>query len=158
MVLGLDLSLTASGLVLLDKGYKIALGVKLSIPQTGTERLFHLENLFLSYIDNIDIELACIEAPAYKAEGNLYHMGEWSGIVKLNLFKKGIPIIEAAPSQLKKFVIGKGKGPKSVIIKEIYKQWNEDFEDDNIADAYVLSRIGSDYHTKYILEEKIKFS
>ena len=156
MILGLDLSLTSSGAVFLDKDYKVTNTAVLSVPHTGVERLFHLENLFLDFINNIDVDLVCLESPAFQAQGHIFSIGELNGIIKLNLFKKGITIIEVAPSQLKKYVTGKGKGNKSVIIKEIYKQWNEDFSDDNIADGYVLSRIGSDYYIKYILREEIK--
>jgi crossover junction endodeoxyribonuclease RuvC len=46
------------------------------------------------------------------------------------------------PSQLKKFVTGKGNADKSVVMKEVYKRFSIDTDDDNTADAVVLGHIG----------------
>ena len=46
------------------------------------------------------------------------------------------------PSQLKKFVTGKGNADKNVVMKEVYKRFHIDTDDDNTADAVVLGHIG----------------
>jgi crossover junction endodeoxyribonuclease RuvC len=148
MFLGLDLSLTESGLVIIDKDYKIITATTLSVPQKGIERLSHLETLFLEALGELPIDLCCIESPAFKAEGHLFNIGELNGILKLNLYKKGIQFIMAAPTQLKKYVTGTGKGNKSAIILDVYKNFKEEIRNDNIADAYVLSRIARDFYIK----------
>jgi crossover junction endodeoxyribonuclease RuvC len=43
---------------------------------------------------------------------------------------------------LKKFVAGKGNVDKNVVLKEVFKRWQFDTDDDNIADAFVLMQIG----------------
>ena len=48
------------------------------------------------------------------------------------------PIMEIAPAQLKKFITGKGNCKKDLMLKEIYKRWGVDFDDDDCADAYAL--------------------
>lgn len=35
-----------------------------------------------------------------------------------------------------------GNADKNIVIKEVYKRWQFDTNDDNIADAFVLNRIG----------------
>ena len=48
-----------------------------------------------------------------------------------------------APTTLKKFILGAGKGrDKSLIIREVYKQYGVDVVNDDEADAVVLAHIG----------------
>ena len=61
------------------------------------------------------------------------------------------------PSQLKKFVTGKGNSEKSMVIKEVYKRFGIDTNDDNTADAVVLGHIGlalTGEYTATTLEQK----
>jgi Holliday junction resolvasome RuvABC endonuclease subunit len=148
--LGLDLSLNGTGAVIIDSSYSIIKKERFTPPDgcVSVHRLFFLEGLLQEFIKDYSIELCCIEGPAYgiRDGGRLVELGEWQGIVKLNLFKKSIPYIIAVPSQLKKYVTGSGKSAeKAIIILDVYKKWGEELRDDNICDAYVLSRICHDY-------------
>lgn len=46
------------------------------------------------------------------------------------------------PTSLKKFVTGKGNCQKDLILLEIYKRYKISFDNNNLADAYGLSKIG----------------
>jgi crossover junction endodeoxyribonuclease RuvC len=146
MYMGLDLSLSATGAVLIDSEYAILKKEIITSTARGTERLYLMEMSLLDFIDDNKIDLLCIESPAYAAPGNLHELGKLAGMVELALYKKGINFIYAAPTQLKKYVTGKGIGEKSIIILDVYKYWGEEIRDNNIADAYVLSRIARDFH------------
>jgi hypothetical protein len=50
---------------------------------------------------------------------------------------------------LKKWIIGKGQGEKDLILKELYKRYDFDVSDDNIADAVGLMLIGKTLLGKY---------
>jgi len=50
--------------------------------------------------------------------------------------------IIVTPTQLKKYATSKGNCGKDIIIKEIYKKYKIDFNDNNLADAFVLAKIG----------------
>ena len=54
------------------------------------------------------------------------------------------------PSQLKKFATGKGNVDKNVVIKEVYKRFGIDTDDDNTADAVVLGYIGLALTDEYV--------
>lgn len=149
MFLGLDLSLSSSGVVIISDDYKIQHQSTISVKQVGVERLYFLESELLKILqDYIDkIELVAIESPAYRDTGKLFDLGEWAGIVKLNLFKNTLPYILVAPLQLKKYVSGKGKNKgKDVVLLDIYKNFGEEIRQDDIGDAYVLSRIAKDFY------------
>lgn len=52
--------------------------------------------------------------------------------------------ITVAGSQLKKYILGRGSGDKSLIIKEVYKQYGLDINNNNEADAIVLAHMCRD--------------
>ena len=160
LFLGIDASLGATGISLINEDYKVVELDILSTPTRGVERLYHLEIKFLSILDKYkkQISLAIIEGGAYREEGRIYDLGMWAGIIQLNLFKSGIDCITVAPLQLKKYVTGRGKSEgKQIIMLDIFKHWKEEIRDDNKADAYVLSRIAHDYFLKFRKNEKLVF-
>jgi hypothetical protein len=84
-----------------------------------------------------------IEGYAFGAKGSSgISLGELGGVTRLALHDLTIPYIEIPPTQLKKFVTGKGGAPKDIMLKEVYKRWGADFNDDNIADAFSLVQLG----------------
>lgn len=153
MYLGLDLSLTGSGVVIIDDNYSILFSETLSVKSRDVERLLFLENKLLNILQDKSITITAIEGPAYQDTGKIFELGEWAGVVKLNLYKLSIPYIIVAPMQLKKYVSGSGKaGKKELIILDVFKNFGEEIRDNNIADAYVLSRIARDFY--YLKNDK----
>ena len=159
LFLGLDLSLTGSGICIIDENYEIIFKTKLTTKQFGVERLFILEQQLQKVLNtyNENIKLCAIESPSFnsgKGEGSggrLFDIGEWNGPVKLNLFKRGLDFVVASPLQLKKFIIGKaekGSFTKDLIMLDIYRKYGVEIRENNIADAYVLSRIAHDFFMK----------
>lgn len=100
----------------------------------------------------------CIEGAAYRETGKIFHLGQWAGVFYLDLYKLGIPFIEVAPTQLKKYVssVGKNTGKETVIL-DVFKNFNEEIRDSDLADAYVLARISRDYYCGKILNEDIDY-
>jgi crossover junction endodeoxyribonuclease RuvC len=58
-------------------------------------------------------------------------------LVRMQMYQRKVPFIVPAPTQLKKFVSGKGTCPKDMICKEVFKKWNIDTKNDDEADAVV---------------------
>ena len=154
-LIGLDLSLSASGAVVLDNTTaSIVVQKTLSAPNgiTGVERLFFIQNEINTILDTISIDYACLESPAFGSrDGQLFSLGEITAVFKLALFKRSIPFILVAPTQLKKYVSGLGKGGKQLVILDTYKKYGIEFRDDNQCDAYILARIVRDYY--YVSQE-----
>ena len=46
------------------------------------------------------------------------------------------------PTTLKKFITGKGAGPKDVMLLETYKRYGISFLDNNLCDAFGLAQCG----------------
>jgi len=146
--LGIDPSLTNSGLVFIDDSYAIIDMIKFNVSATGVERLFHLQNKLLEVLDKYTtIRQICVEGPAYRETGKIFELGQWAGILYLELYKRGIHFTVVAPLQLKKYVsaIGKNQG-KQVVILDVFKNFGEEIRDNDLADAYVLARIAHDFY------------
>ena len=141
---GLDLSLTSTGFCLKN-------GTKLTIETVKTEpknfkndldRLIHIRNTLLSKIP-CSVKMICMEdffVPSNKMQiGSGIKLAMLGTAVRMALYERGMPFVIISPSQLKKFVTGKGTGEKSMIVREAYKRWGVDAKDDNQADAAVLA-------------------
>ena len=72
--------------------------------------------------------------------------GELGHTVKRVLYTYNVYPTIVAPTALKKFVLGKGSGGKNEMLLGVYRRWGVEFDNDNLADAYALSRLA------YLLE------
>jgi len=91
-----------------------------------------------------DVKLIALEGYSFGSHSGVILIAELGGIVRYELRREypKIPQFEISPSALKKFATGKGNVPKDVVIKEVYKRWKFDTNDNNIADAFVLAKMG----------------
>jgi len=141
---GLDLSLTGTGFCL-KRGDVFTIETVSTKPKdfkTDLDRLAHIRDTLLRKIP-ADVKMICIEdfyVPANPMQlGSAIKLAMLGTVIRMTLHEKGIPFVIIAPSQLKKFVTGKGTGEKSMILREVFKRWGINAEDDNQADASVLA-------------------
>ena len=89
-------------------------------------------------------DFVVIENNAFNAMGSARSkLAELNGIIKFWLWRRGIQYVLVAPTTLKKFILGSGKGEKSVILREVFKAYNLNAGTDDEADACVLAHIGA---------------
>ena len=89
-------------------------------------------------------DFVLIENNAFNAMGSARSkLAELNGIVKFWLWRRGIQYVLVAPTTLKKFILGAGKGEKSFVIREVFKAYQLDATTDDEADACVLAHIGA---------------
>jgi Holliday junction resolvasome RuvABC endonuclease subunit len=147
---GLDLSLTSTGLVILDENGVVQEAASISFPKLkGAERLNAIQNEIRSMLSGYSnqvhhIKMIVIEGYAMHGIGKTFHIGELGGVVRLLLWRMKHPYIEVPPTQLKSFVTGKGAGDgasKDMMILNLFKQFNFEAGNNDIADAYGLARI-----------------
>ena len=141
---GLDLSLTSTGFCL-KRGSTLTIETVKTEPKNfknDLDRLIHIRDTLLRKIP-LDVKLICMEdffVPSNKMQiGSGIKLAMLGTTVRLSLYERGMPFVIISPSQLKKFVTGKGTGEKSMIVREAYKRWGVDAKDDNQADAAVLA-------------------
>ena len=140
-ILGVDLSLNASGLCYRDRrGTYTFYETNFTSSMITSDRWEGTVKIVLDFARKSDIIF--IEDYAHGAKGSakssLYELG---GIIRYELGKIPKTFYAVPPTSLKKFVTGKGNCPKSLILKEVYKRWNADVDSDNIADAFGLVKM-----------------
>lgn len=150
---GLDLSLTGTGLVGLSKvpGCKDVeeLFSECLVPDTGADRFAKVKGV----ADHILSRIRCLENPIITIEG--YGQGAHKGVasfvklvevgtaVRMGLWELGLSWAEVPPQSLKKFVTGSGvKVDKKRMIHGCSEVWGFETDNHNIADAYGLARFG----------------
>lgn len=156
MALGLDLSLTSTGLVVLADG---EFGTYGNIKSSGKRGDGYAE--FYTRIDAIaqDVEtwlwtirneygpadIAVIEAPSHGSKfGNPHERaGLWWRAYEL-LYLQEVPIIAGvAPTTNKKYLTGSGKAEKEAMLEAARARYSEDIPNHDVADAASLAAMGS---------------
>jgi hypothetical protein len=144
-VLGLDLSLTCTGLA--GPGWTTTL--KPPAKLRGVERLCWIRTRLLDeYLNGLD--LVVVEGPSYGNQGQQRQAGhhERAGLwwlVRCTLDARGHQVAVAPPAARAKYATGRGNAGKADVIREVTKRypWFEGGEDE--ADALVLAAMGADH-------------
>ncbi len=160
LIIGIDPSLTATGIVALRDGKVELAETTKNKPDLGTiERVRLIRERIASIIENLINEektewqapdLITIEGFSYGSKGrsvfDIAYLG-WRIREDLEQLRvdDGIPWLEVPPTQVKQFATGKGNANKEIILQQVYKRWGYETHDNNIADAYVLAQIGRAY-------------
>lgn len=149
-VLGLDLSLTGTGWVLFNQNESWDSGLIDTDKMKGFDRLDHIKKTIWNVLDFdsniIDPSeiLVVMEDFSFASKGSgLFQIAGLGYIVRYAMWLQEIQFLLVPPTVLKKFVTGKGTSDKSIMLKELFKRWGVDLNDDNVGDAYGLARIGS---------------
>lgn len=153
LFLGLDLSICRTGYVLINEKGKVvdqALVVsgppKVKTPRSELDRLLTIRNTICQRIPCQTLIVA-IEGLAFAAKKttSLVQLGALNYFVREYL-STHIAYYIVSPLSLKKYALGIGRGDKEDMIRGVEKNFGIKFEDHNLCDAYILSRIARDLH------------
>ena len=144
--MGIDLSLTSTGISIIDEECKIIF--QSLIKTTNTEiienRIINVNNNIEKYItDNLPISIF-MEGLSYQSKGQsslelaALHYYLRISFVKSNLNFKVIP-----PTTLKRFIcgVGKGQAKKELVLLKCFKKYGIEFDNNDLCDSYCLSRM-----------------
>jgi Holliday junction resolvasome RuvABC endonuclease subunit len=166
VIAGIDLSLNATGIVILDSSGTILhqelienIVLTKGIYKNGNERIiktsvFGMERLKLirnrihQLLLDYQVQVVGIEGYAMGifgirgkgVVGRIFNLGEVGGCVRLSIHELGLKSFEISPNSLKAFVTGNGAADKEMMIESTEKRFGIKFEDDNVCDAYGLAR------------------
>jgi|WetSurSiteA1Bulk_404760.scaffolds.fasta_scaffold00070_33 crossover junction endodeoxyribonuclease RuvC len=141
--IGMDFAFAKSGLAILDENANIiSEGVIVTSPKhSDEERLIQILDV-LNKLDQTDIKLVYLEGLSYGSQGrSVSQIGAVHYLTRIFLYKNKINYKIISPSELKKFITGKGNAKKDLMLLNIYKKFGIAYEDDNLADAYSLARM-----------------
>lgn len=122
-------------------------------PRTyGPRRLWELRDGLVEWLTKLQVEMPIdhIVMEGYAFSRQMGHaLGECGGMAKLALLDTfGLDAQLAYPTipttqQMKMFAGLPGNAKKQLILKAVWQKWKVDFNDDNLADAYVLAQIAA---------------
>lgn len=137
-VIGLDLSLTASGVCLADgTTHTIKTNAK-----DGDRRLLHIGHTIANALAP-GADLAVVEdLPIHAKSAGI--TGMVHGVARAALLEAGVPYVLVSPATLKKYATGRGNGDKTPMAIAALKRAGREFPDDNQVDAFWLRHAGLD--------------
>lgn len=147
-VLGLDLSLTSTGM---SNGSSVWT-VK-PMKRTGYERLRYICEEVTHRAWAAEPDLVCVEGPSYGSKGGHEHErgGLW-WMVTEQLDREGWPVVVVPPSSLKKFATGKGNANKDAMVLATARRFSWFDGGNDEADALWLAAMGYDHLSQPLVE------
>ncbi len=123
--IGLDLSLTGSGVVVL-RHHGVAVRRTLKNRMRGYERLAWCRDGVAEGVREAQEASrlpvgAVVEGYAFGAAHKAHDIGELGGVVRTMLFEGGVPFALVPPPTLKKFATGAGNAPKDTVLMQVLK-------------------------------------
>ena len=146
---GIDPS-SNTGLVILDEDMYVVFEECISIEEENKyKKADIIANEVVSNIidctDSVYRIKVCIEGFSYGSKGKSVDFQYGLGyLIRQKLILYDIDYTEIPPSTLKRFAAGKGNVSKDVVMREVYKKWGYENNDNNIVDAYVLARMAAE--------------
>lgn len=153
--MGIDLSLTGTGLSILErktKRHKVRCAlstIKSSGKKTDTllQRYDRLRRIAqaLTHVSHPDgIDLIVIEAPSYGSKHGSQHdrSGLWWSVVS-GWIESDVPVATVAPTARAKYATGKGNADKDKVLASVVRRYVcASVDNNNEADALVLAAMG----------------
>lgn len=109
---------------------------------TGIDRGVRQVEVLDEVLVTLAPELVVFEGYAFVFRGAIRQIIEVGTCLRLACMRRNLPILEVAPLQLKKFVIGLGKGKKDMMRLHVFKRWGYENDCDDIVDAFALAQVG----------------
>jgi len=148
-VIGLDLSLTSTGAVVLSPGEgQGGLRTESMVIKSkfkGEARLEHLREQIMALVSLNQPDLIVIEGYAFGRPNAMAPLAELGGVVKHSLYVDGWKYLIVPPTRVKKFACGKGNAAKDEVRLGVFKRWGFEAKTNDEVDAYALARIGLAY-------------
>lgn len=138
-VMGLDLSLTATGVA-----YPDGLAGCIRSKKRDAERLVEIRGRIEAGLLDYPTDLVVIEGPAFGRPNGMHALGQLAGVVYVRLLELEQKHLEVPPSCVKKYATGKGNAKKVEVITSARERLGYDGHDDNEADALWLRALGMD--------------
>ena len=113
-IMGLDLSLTSTGISINEKTFIITSKLK------GAARLSEISTIILNSCLEHQIRCVAIEGYSFASRNSQAHsIGELGGAVRMRLYENGIDYVEIPPTCRAKFATGKGNASKGEVISAV---------------------------------------
>ena len=144
---GIDPSFSGTAVVILNEEFEIVEEFKISTKKmkdiTTEEKINYILKELIEKINKYDrSEIIFNEEDisfGSTGQGSI-QQGALNYSIRCLFLNYEFKYLTTPPTTLKKFVTGSGNSPKDIMLKEVYKKWKVDYNDDDLCDAYSLAR------------------
>lgn len=148
--LGIDLSTSATGLVVLQSGpvyssFYVALEREIKIKKlNGVARATRIVLEAMQTVHDHKPDVIVLEGYGFSMQhpSSIVPLVELGGLLRFMLVMDGFAWLDPRPAELKKFVTGKGNAPKDQVMMHVLKRWGHTSLSNNTADAYGCAAMG----------------
>jgi Holliday junction resolvasome RuvABC endonuclease subunit len=145
IVLGLDLSLTSSGIAHPDGTVEAYKPITAGSINYGLGRICEIRDYIRAIVlAQRNIELAVVESLAFDAHDKDRMQAQLAGLVRALLFDLEVPFLLVAPNTLKLYATGNGHADKYTVMRHADKRLGYEGSSPDEADALWLRAIGWD--------------
>jgi len=142
--LGIDQSLTGTGLCLLSPQGEIVTSVTITPDALRDgERLAFIKRGVVSLLSGV--EHAAMEGYSYNSTGHVFELGEIGGVIKVLLVESCTPYVVVPPVLVKKFATGTTSADKRKMLEAAVRLGHDFGNRDDEADAFFLAHIARAY-------------
>lgn len=113
------------------------------------ERILQIRSSIQKLYDLYDFKILVMEGYSYGSPNRAVLAGEVAGMIKVWCHDQKIKVIIVPPTLVKKFVCDKGNAKKEQMLLQIYKRFNKEFDNNNLADAFALWK----FYDRYVVWE-----
>lgn len=147
--IGLDQSISGTGIVALDGSgdlidKHLVSGGEVREPMDKVNRIVSIFAQFYEWVNALkgDKEpCVVLEDFAYSQANQMALLGGLGYHIRIMLRQTGWHFAVCPTGTLKKMVTGNGNSKKQIVIRDVYKRWGFETDDDNIADAFGLAKM-----------------
>lgn len=111
----------------------------------GSSRLWHNLKKLQERLEEAQPGVVFLEGYAMNAKGNVFQLGEWGGILRLELWRRKIDVYTVTPGTLKYAATGSGAAKKPEMVQACADLFNYHPSSHDEADAYLLYQYGRAY-------------
>jgi crossover junction endodeoxyribonuclease RuvC len=142
IIAGIDISLRGTGIVVIDEnGNRLHEQLIDGRKIFGMPRMKLIRDIVFEVLEKFKVDVVAVEGFSFGSGGrSVFELGGIGYIIRLGLFDKGYKFYDVSPSSCKAFII-KGNADKLMMQYGVEKLYGIYFEDDNLCDAYALSRM-----------------
>ena len=149
MIIGIDPSLSGTAVCLGDAdNWEVKRFTSTNIGNDVANRMRRYEDLvnrIVSWINSktLIVDAIYLEGYSFGSKGaSVIQIAEYGSLIRWHIVDLTSRIYEVAPTTLKKFAVGVGKGDKSIVTAALAKRYNVMFTDNDSFDAFGLHRLG----------------
>ena len=140
--IGIDPSFTGTGLIALSNGsVKKERLIASNSKDDVEDRLVYIADRIVDFCVEFTKPVIYMEGIAFAKKSTYAHqLGALHFYIRIRLKQIRQTYTVVPPTELKKFVTGKGNCKKDLMLMKTYKRWGVEFDDDNLCDAFCLAK------------------